>query len=244
MQHELVKTGIRGLDAMLYGGIPKNNQIIITGGPGAGKTLLAFEFLFRNAKMGEAGLFVALEEEPQRIISNAKIAFSEIADEIDAQIESGMLTVAGIDPTEDLFTGSEEGDFAFGKFVAKIEDLLEGKKVSRVVIDSASVLEILVKEHIRFRKAMLSLVNNFRRMGITSILTSEMPNPERSKLKFKPEFFTYDGIITLYQIEKETQRLLAIEIIKMRGTKHSFVTTPYDITPEGFRIFSVEERIS
>jgi hypothetical protein len=32
-----------------------------------------------------------------------------------------------------------------------------------------------------------------------------------------------------------------MEVIKMRGSKHSFVTTPYDITPNGFNVISAEE---
>ena len=49
-----IKSGIEGLDSMLDGGIPEHNQTIIAGGPGAGKTLLSFEILYRNAKAGIA----------------------------------------------------------------------------------------------------------------------------------------------------------------------------------------------
>ena len=60
-----IKTGVTGLDAMLYGGIPEKNQVLLAGGPGTGKTLLSFEYLYRNAKAGNTSLFFALEEDPK-----------------------------------------------------------------------------------------------------------------------------------------------------------------------------------
>jgi KaiC/GvpD/RAD55 family RecA-like ATPase len=42
------------------------------------------------------------------------------------------------------------------------------------------------------------------------------------------------------QSGEEAKRIQSLEIIKMRGYKHSFVTAPYDITPDGFRVLSPE----
>ena len=50
---ERVATGIKGLDEMLHGGIPQNKNIALCGGPGCGKTLLSFEYLYHGAKNGE-----------------------------------------------------------------------------------------------------------------------------------------------------------------------------------------------
>ena len=75
-----IKSGIEGLDSMLDGGIPEHNQTIIAGGPGAGKTLLSFEILYHNAKAGIPGVFIALEEKPEVLLSNVKQAFKEFKD--------------------------------------------------------------------------------------------------------------------------------------------------------------------
>jgi KaiC/GvpD/RAD55 family RecA-like ATPase len=87
---------------------------------------------------------------------------------------------------------------------------------------------------------MLGLVSKLRRLGVTSILTAEMPTPERNKLKFRTEFFIFDGIIVMYAKGEEEKRMLAMEVIKMRGEKHSFVTTPYEITSGGINVISAE----
>src|SRR3990172_5554875 len=60
--HELPKTltGIRGLDEITRGGLPKGRPTLVCGGPGSGKTLLGAEFLVKGAlQFGEPGVFVS-----------------------------------------------------------------------------------------------------------------------------------------------------------------------------------------
>ncbi len=238
----LVKTGISGLDAMLYGGVPEGNQVIIAGGPGAGKTLLSFEYLYRSAKMGVTSVFFALEETPERVLANAKAAFSEFKD-IDALIKSKKLIIDGEDPTAVLHGGSESGtsQYEFGKIVSDIESVVVSSGAKRIVIDSLSVIDMLVSDQVVYRRSMLALVNNLRRLGVTAFLTAEMVTPERRELRFKMEYFVFDDIVIMYEKGEEDKRMLAMEVIKTRGSKHSFVTTPYEITPGGVSILSAEE---
>ncbi|MGI0141480.1 MAG: ATPase domain-containing protein [Candidatus Micrarchaeales archaeon] len=235
----IMKTGIQGLDAMLYGGIPEGDQVVLAGGPGAGKTLMAFEILYRNAKMGESGVYFSLEEDPQRVLQNAKSAFSELSD-IDEMIEKKKLVIDGRAPTEKL-AGSDPSGYEFGKVVSDIEDIVNQIHATRVVIDSASILSLLINDQVAYRRSMMQLITDMRRLNVTTILTMEAATPERSKLEFKPEFFIFDGIISMYQTGEAEKRTRAMEIIKMRGTKHSFVTTPYDITSAGFKVYSAED---
>ena len=236
----LVKTGIEGLDAILYGGIPELNQVILAGGPGAGKTLLSFEFLYRNAKMGNPGILFALEENSKKVIENAKSAFSTF-DDIDELIDKGLLTVESEEPAAHLQQSEGSTTYEFGRILSDIESTVSSAKATRVVIDSLSLLDLIVSDPMTYRRSMLALVSNLRRLGVTSLLTSELSNPERAKLEFKSEFFIFDGIIVMYQVGEEEKRKLALEVIKMRGNNHSFVTTPYEITPKGFKIYAAEQ---
>ena len=59
-------TGIKGLDAIIRGGLPQGRTTLVCGGPGCGKTLLATEFLVRGAlDYGEPG-FSWLSRRPGR----------------------------------------------------------------------------------------------------------------------------------------------------------------------------------
>ena len=118
----MAKTGIKGFDSMLKGGVPEGNQIILAGGPGAGKTLMSFEFLYRNAKMGNKGILFTLDEEPANIVNEAKLAFSDLTD-IDDLLESGMITIE----KEDLSVGTKDESqlsYEFGRIVSDIEAII------------------------------------------------------------------------------------------------------------------------
>ncbi|MEM3254815.1 MAG: ATPase domain-containing protein [Candidatus Micrarchaeaceae archaeon] len=233
-----MKTGIEGLDMMLYGGLPKGAQVILSGGPGTGKTLLSFEFLYRNAKAGNTSIFFALEEPPLEIVENAKGAFTDFAD-IDTLIENKKLIIDGGELINKLSVGNTDSqNYEFGKIISEIEAMVAAEGANAIVIDSLSLFDMLIMDPLMFRRSSLALAANLKRLNVTSLLTMEMNTLERSKLEFRPEFFIYDGIIAMYQSGVEDKRVAAIEVIKMRGSNHSSATTPYEITPSGFRIFA------
>src|SRR6266851_3815309 len=69
---DLVKTGIKGLDAILSGGIPRGNIIVVEGPAGSGKTTLGLEFIYRGiTEFDEPGLLVLFEVSPVKVIRDA-----------------------------------------------------------------------------------------------------------------------------------------------------------------------------
>ena len=56
------RLGIAGLDDILLGGLRRNRLFLVEGTPGAGKTMLALQFLLEGARVGEKGLYVTLSE--------------------------------------------------------------------------------------------------------------------------------------------------------------------------------------
>jgi circadian clock protein KaiC len=59
MSKDTVNTGIEGLDELLCGGIPKGSTVLLSGPPGAGKTVLSLQYAFNHASRGEKVLFVS-----------------------------------------------------------------------------------------------------------------------------------------------------------------------------------------
>jgi circadian clock protein KaiC len=56
-------TGIKGLDDITFGGLPRNRPTLVAGGAGSGKTMFAMEFLVHGAvEYNEPGVFVSFEE--------------------------------------------------------------------------------------------------------------------------------------------------------------------------------------
>lgn len=56
-------TGIRGLDEIMQGGLPKGRPTLVCGSAGCGKTVFAMEFLVHGIhEYGEPGVFMSFEE--------------------------------------------------------------------------------------------------------------------------------------------------------------------------------------
>jgi circadian clock protein KaiC len=63
-------TGIKGLDEVTGGGVPRGRPSLVCGPAGSGKTLLAMEFLVRGiTQFGEPGVFVAFEETREDLVA-------------------------------------------------------------------------------------------------------------------------------------------------------------------------------
>ena len=232
-----IKTGIFGLDSVLFGGIPEHNQVVVAGGPGAGKSLLSFEFLYRSALEGEIGIMFSLDEEVDKLLENVKEVFVGM-EKIDEFIKEGKITVIGEGLSDSVRQVGGDTTYQFGKVVADIEAYVKKTGATRVVIDSISLLDLMINDKIIYRRSMLALASNLRRLGVTSMITVESESIDRGKLEFVPEYFIFDGIIALYQNGEEDKRVLSLEVIKMRGGKHSFMTVPYDIASDGFKIYA------
>ncbi|OLE18206.1 MAG: hypothetical protein AUI36_36015 [Cyanobacteria bacterium 13_1_40CM_2_61_4] len=63
-------TGIKGLDEITWGGLPKGRPTLVCGSAGCGKTLLGMEFLVRGAQLGEPGVCITFEERVDDLIAN------------------------------------------------------------------------------------------------------------------------------------------------------------------------------
>src|SRR5262245_8389409 len=69
---DLARTGVQGLDAILGGGIPRGNLILVEGAAGTGKTTFGVEFVYRGARDDdEPGLIVLFEVSPDRLMREA-----------------------------------------------------------------------------------------------------------------------------------------------------------------------------
>jgi len=72
-EYEAIGTGIKGLDEILLGGIPRTNVILVEGQTGTGKTLFGTEFIYRGiTQFDQPGMIVVFETSAQKLIRDAK----------------------------------------------------------------------------------------------------------------------------------------------------------------------------
>ncbi len=233
---ERVKTGIPGLDELLYGGIPKRNVVLVSGGPGTGKTIMSQQYIFNGLKRGEPGVYVALEEHPVQIRKN----MTALGWDVREYEEQGLFAIV------DAFTGGI-GEAAkreryvvtsvddFGEFIDILREALRDTKAVRAVVDSVSTLYI-TKPSVA-RGMMMTLKRVLAGLGATSLLVSQVSVTDRGFGGPGVEH-AVDGIIRLDldEVNGELQRSLIIW--KMRGTKHDMRRHPFEITDKGIIVYS------
>jgi KaiC/GvpD/RAD55 family RecA-like ATPase len=227
---EKIKTGIEGLDELLFGGIPVGNQVFVVGGPGTGKTLLCNEFLLHGAEDGERGIFFALEEPAASVIKNTIETFSALP--FKKYIDSNLISYVDV--------SLEKEEYSMGKFAQTLEEEIKKRDSKRVVIDSATLVKYLSTDVLSYRKNMVGVLQKLKSLNVTTLLTGEL-NTLKREIIFEPEHYIADGVISLYNILSDSKRFLGLEILKMRGTKHSKMFVPFEITPEGIKVKTYEK---
>ena len=65
--HGRAATGVAGLDALMAGGIPIGDAVLISGPSGTGKSVLAAQFIAAGVEQGEPGVIAVFEEHPNGI---------------------------------------------------------------------------------------------------------------------------------------------------------------------------------
>ena len=220
---ERIPTGVPNFDKLIEKGFEKNTTNLLVGGSGSGKTIFATQFLIEGIRRGEKCLYVTFEEKKEQFYSNMK----EFGWDLEEYEKKGAFTFLEYTPMK-VKTMLEEGGGA-------IESVILKNKIARIVIDSITSFELLFDDELEKREAALSLFGMIRDWDATALLTLEEEPSAQEKISSRTLEFESDSIIILYFIResKKAERDRYLEIIKMRGTKHSHKIYPFDITKKG-----------
>jgi len=116
-----------------------------------------------------------------------------------------------------------------------IENVVIKKNISRIIIDSVTSFALMFDNELERREASLSLFNLIKKWNCTSILTLEEDPDNKTGASTNVEF-EVDTIILIYFIRCRGKRHRFVEILKMRGTKHSTDLYEFDITDKGIAL--------
>ncbi len=237
---ERVKTGIPGLDELIEGGFPKGDTILIAGRAGTGKSIMANQFLYNGAtEYDEPGVLVTLEESPHLIKRN----MMRFGMDLDAQVKKKKLAIVDLSPSKEVtpMKIGEYPSFDLSGLEAIILNHVKKLGAKRVVIDTLAILAYKFRSRDILREEFFKLTANITRAGTTLILTSEIPAQHDGLGVFDIEAFLASGVIVLYnEMISETSRSRSIEVLKLRGSKHSSRIHSMRITDEGIRVWPAE----
>jgi KaiC/GvpD/RAD55 family RecA-like ATPase len=211
---ERLKTGIKALDEILDGGIPKGHLVILAGSCGTGKTIMSEQFLFEGARNGEKGIYLSLSEPRDKIIRNMEdFAFYDTK-----MVDSGKVKI--VDISSDA--GLKGSDLRNSEDLMKlIRELIQESEANRVVIDSITALAANLGDYVKIRNFIYELGFELTYLGCTTILISEIPPQVFKYSANEVEEFIADGVMLMTDFERKGDLLRAFQVIKMRGVKHS-----------------------
>ena len=225
-------TGIRGLDDITAGGLPRGRSTIFCGGPGSGKTMLGIEFLVRGAtEFNEPGVLLAFEESPEEIARNvASLGFD--LNELAAK-KKLYLDYISIDPGQIQETGEYDLD---GLFI-RIQHAVETVHAKRIMLDTIEALFSNFSNQRILRAELRRLFGWLKDRGLTTVITAE--RGEGTLTREGLEEYVSDCVILLDHRVKDQISVRRIRVVKYRGTQHGMDEYPFLIDENGMSILPV-----
>ncbi len=218
-QEQRVPMGVPGLDEMLGGGLPIGYSLLVVGPSGAGKTILATQFLAEGVRRGETGVIAAFEKSPSQLLSK----------DLNAMVKDGKV---GVIDTRSL-------ELSIDQTLHDLIEMIDQMQAKRVVIDSLSGFELALAPEFQedFRGSLYRMVAELTNKGVTIFMTSELED-RYTDLRFSPfgSAFLADAIIVQRYIELEGQLKRILSVVKVRGSDHNKDIRLFDITDEGIVI--------
>ncbi|RLF78468.1 KaiC domain-containing protein [Thermococci archaeon] len=231
-----VKTGIPGMDEILHGGVPERNVVLLSGGPGTGKTIFSQQFLWNGLQMGEPGIYVALEEHPVQVRQN----MAQFGWDVKPYEEQGMFAMidaftAGIGKSKEYEKYIVHDLTDIREFIDVLRQAIKDINAKRAVVDSVTTLYI--NKPAMARSIILQLKRVLAGTGCTSIFVSQISVGERGFGGPGVEHGV-DGIIRLDLDEIDGELKRSLIVWKMRGTSHSMRRHPFEITDKGITVYA------
>lgn len=233
-------TGITGLDALLNRkGIPRGNSVLISGGPGSGKTTFAIQYLVHGAvEHDQPGLYVSLDEDPDDIkinMLNFGWDLARLEDEIRllfinvSPVRSGAGERSGL-----MQLGMKE--FKLVRLLEAIKEGIEEIQAKRLVIDPVTMFMLQYPDDEERTHALRDLIAGLKETDCTQVFVSELRGTGIER-KYQFEEYLAQGVILLRTYQKEGKIIRILQVEKMRGVNIDPQPRPYDITSEGIVVF-------
>ena len=216
-----LSVGVKGLDAMLGGGIPAGYSMLLAGPSGSGKSVLASEFVAEGAHNGEPGIIAVFEKRPNEYSQEGAAGRR-----FERLVRDGKIEILQPRPL----------DLSIDEMLYELIDAIKRLKARRLVIDSLSGFELALAPTFRqdFRESLYRMVTVLTGMGITMAMTAEVED-SYTDLRFSPHgtAFLTDAIIMQRYIVFEGRLQRIMSVVKVRGSNHDKDLRAFEITDEG-----------
>ena len=215
-------TSIPGLDGILNGGVPELSINIITGPPGAGKTIFTQQILYSNATPERKALYLVTLSEP----SVKLLHYLQRFDFFDSEKVNTAVTYLDIGEVI-----REKGlEDAINVIVKHVQE----HKPALVAIDSFKAIHDMAKDSVEVRKFGYDLSVQLTTWGVTAFFIGEYTQDE---IEREPIFAIADGIIRLHNHPQGLHYQRYIDVLKLRGENYFTGLHPFNISGTGLTVY-------
>jgi circadian clock protein KaiC len=215
-------TGIPGLQELMGGGIPRGDSTLILGPPGAGKTICSLRFIAEGLSRSERCLFITFQDTAAQLVGMAR----GFGWDFQSARDTGQLAISHV----------PMGSLDLDALAAVIRAELADGQVARVVIDSLAEMVFAARESARFPAYMRSLTGLIHAAGASLLVTSETTTLGPSTEPLAGLMFLFQNVIQLRYLEHHFKVGRALNIVKMRNSKHDTALYMCTIAHNGLSI--------
>jgi circadian clock protein KaiC len=225
-------TGIRGLDEITDGGLPRGRTTLVCGAAGCGKTLMAMEFIVRGARdLGEPGVFLAFEETETELTDNVNslgFGLRELIRRKKVAVDYVRIERSEIEET---------GEYDLEGLFVRLDSMIKEVGAKRVAIDSLEALFAGLPNQAILRAELRRLFRWLKDKGVTSIITAEQG--EKQLTRHGLEEYVSDCVIFLDHRVDSQVATRRVRIVKYRGSQHGTNEYPALIDENGLTVLPI-----
>ncbi|XYI02218.1 ATPase domain-containing protein [Sorangium sp. So ce1128] len=220
-----ITTGTAEIDLVLDGGLPLYSLNVIAGASGAGKTILAQQFVFANGRPDAPALYLTTLSEPVAKMLRYLQQFSFFDDR---KLLDDRPSIFYRDIAEAVRARGLEA------LPETVLALMSEYRPSYLVIDSFKALRDLASAGPEIRRSIFDLAGNLAARSCTTLLVGEYSAQDVQTL---PEFTIADGIIQLVNKSYGTRDERYLRVLKMRGSNYRAGEHTFRLSERGCAVF-------
>jgi circadian clock protein KaiC len=220
--NDRLRSGHEPLDMVLGGGLPANAISLIMGRPGSGKTIVAQQYVFQNARPDRPATYFSTVSEPLEKI----VRFGQSLDFFE---QSAIGTSVFY---EDL--GATVNRSGLSAVADQIATVLKERRPGLVVIDSFKALQAFASKTGEFRKFLHELAGRLNAFPTASLWVGEYEDAEIGAMA---EFAVADAILDLASVRVGQREIRFLQVRKLRGSAFRSGMHAYRLSSSGVQVF-------
>lgn len=221
MSDSRLPSGNQRLDEVLGGGLLQGGINLIIGLPGSGKTILAQQYLFRNAVPERPGIYLSTVSEPLEKI----LRYGQNLEFFDNSALGSAVFY------EDL--GEVVNAEGLEGVLKRVDRLLKERRPGLLIIDSFKALSSYADEG-NFRRFLHVLAGRLSAFPVTTFWVGEY---SRDEVAEAPEFAVADAIVSLASKETSQREARLLQVLKLRGSEFRSGSHAYRLSSRGIDVF-------